>query len=157
MDPAGSALAAIKFHSLQLICNSTTFLLHNKCHGHALMDHSLQANSQHTFAAVFTQARSARGGLYLRQHLYMELQAQISKKKGNLPAALHAALDILNDDYLNLNPSSRHILEGVEMAVAYWDIKTGLLYVLSNGNCRYACSPSGEVLLACFNASSCCL
>ena len=101
-------------------------------------DIALQANSKHMFAAVFTQTRPARGGLYLRQHLYMELQAQLGRKKGDAHAALQLAVDILNADYLSLNPTSRHILEGVELTVAYWDFQIGLLHVFSNGNCRYA-------------------
>ena len=95
-----------------------------------------QANGKHLFAAVFTQAKSTRGGLYLRQHLYSELLAQLTKQKGDVPAALHVAVDVLNSDYQSLNPASHHILQGLEMAVAFLEFKSSLLYVWSNGNCR---------------------
>lgn len=101
----------------------------------------MQANGKHIFAAVFTQARPARGGLYLRQHLYNETLAQITKQGGKVLTSLQAALDILNADYRNLNPASSHVIEGVEIAVAFLDFKTGLLHVFSNGSCRYITEP----------------
>ena len=96
----------------------------------------VQANGKHVFAAVFTQAKSTRGGLYLRQHLYSELLSQLTRHKGDVSAALQAAVDILDSDFRNLNPASQHILQGLEMAVAFLDFKASLLHVWSNGSCR---------------------
>lgn len=97
----------------------------------------VQANGKHIFAAVFTQAKSTRGGLYLRQHLYSELLSQLTKQKGDVSVALQAAVDVLDADYRSLNPASHHILQGLEMAVAFLDFKSSLLYIWSNGSCRY--------------------
>ena len=104
----------------------------------------LQANGKHIFAAVLTQSRVARGAFYLRQHLYMELLDQLNKLKGDLHSALRIALDTLNKDFQNLHPANHHILEGVELAAAFLEFKTGKLYIASNGNCRCV------LLIACY-------
>ena len=68
----------------------------------------------------------------------MELLAQLPRHRDSLSEGLQAAINVLDNDYKNLNPTSNHILEGVEAAVAFLDFKSGLLYIFSNGGCRHA-------------------
>ena len=95
-----------------------------------------QADSKHLFAAVLTSSQTARGGHYLKQHLHTEVQAQIRKNGGDVPAAMSAALATLNKAFQNLHPFNKHVLEGVRLAVAWVDLTSSKLYLSSNGECR---------------------
>lgn len=103
-----------------------------------LCSNGLQASDKHVFAAVITQQKVSRGAHYLRQHIYMELLAHMKKQCGNMQSALKGALDSLNRDFGNLNPANHHILERIELAVAFLDFKTSELFIASNGCCRWA-------------------
>ena len=96
----------------------------------------LQADDKHLFAASVTSKTSSRGGHYLRQHIHMELLAQIKQHGGDVAKAIQAAVAHLNKTFRNLHPFNLDILEGVQVSLAYLDFASQKLYVASNGGCR---------------------
>ena len=82
-----------------------------------------QADKQHILAAVFTCQPSAQGGRYLQRTLAKELAVQIRQHEGDVRAALPAALCALNQAYRNLHSFNGPVLENVQAAIVYADLR----------------------------------
>ncbi|CAL8471895.1 g11437 [Coccomyxa elongata] len=95
-----------------------------------------QADKQHILAAVFTCQPSAQGGRYLQRTLAKELAVQIRQHEGDVRAALPAALSALNQAYRNLHSFNGPVLENVQAAIVYADLRNQVLHTASNGGCR---------------------
>lgn len=83
-----------------------------------------QADKQHILAAVLTCQPSAQGGRYLQRTLAKELQSQIRQHGGDVKAALPAALSALNQAYRNMHPFNGLVLENVQAAIVYADLRS---------------------------------
>jgi hypothetical protein len=73
---------------------------------------------------VLTCQPSAQGGRYLQRTLAKELQSQIRQHGGDVKAALPAALSALNQAYRNLHPFNGPVLENVQAAIVYADLRS---------------------------------
>lgn len=96
-----------------------------------------QEGGDHLFSAIFkSSSPTARGGNYLRQHLYEELLAQQRKSPADLVSALHNSIAELNKGFQSLHPFNLDVLQGLRVVVAFVDFKSQKLLVASNGGCR---------------------
>ncbi len=72
---------------------------------------------------MFTCQPSAQGGRYLQRTLAKELAVQIRQHEGDVRAALPAALSALNQAYRNLHSFNGPVLENVQAAIVYADLR----------------------------------
>ena len=96
----------------------------------------MQVGDDHILSAIVKSKPSARGGNYLRQHMYQEMLAQRRKTPTDLAAALHNTIEELNKGFQSLHPFNLNVLQGIQIVVAFADFSAKKVQVISTGGCR---------------------
>lgn len=91
-------------------------------------------DDSHVFLALFTSRHALQGASYLQRHLHRELLRHMIPE--DIPKTFRAALAAVDRNFRHLHPFNSSILDGIEAATVWIDLRTATAYVAQTGACR---------------------